>query len=103
MVMDKIADQGMLEEWMGNAKGNFNNPGFEIQNGLLFVTRVRAIGVNGSIEGSAGGGGTGLAPGTREVLLEQLKEPNLSAEQVAAILAVLYPGSPTATPLPPGG
>lgn len=84
----QIADQGVIDQFTTDIKGNVQDPGVESYVSIKLAAGVRMVGVNGDIDVSTGGSGTVLPAGTREVLIKQLDGP-LSDEQRAAILEIL--------------
>lgn len=98
MIVEKVADQGMLERWSSDAAAHVINPGVETSISITTSATVRLVGMDGQIELDTGGGGTKLAPGLREALIAQLDGP-LSDEQRAAIIRMLWGAGGTSPPV----
>lgn len=105
----KIADEGVLKDWMASANANFNNPKAVAFVRVEVASGIGMEGVDGSIAGEGSGDSTRLPAGLREQLIAQLNGP-LSDQQRAAILTMLgwnrtpEGGNPNAPPPPnPGG
>jgi len=85
---EKIADEGVLKEWMINADAKLDHPGAVAFVRIETAAGVRLEGVNGTIVGKGGGDSTRLPAGTREALITQLSMP-ISDAQRTAILELL--------------
>lgn len=99
----KIADEGVLREWMAEASARLDHPA-----AVAFIRNETAVGirmegVNAEIAGSGGGDSTRLPAGVRAALVEQLGMPIGDSER-AAILSILgwnrTPASGTPPPAP---
>jgi hypothetical protein len=85
---EQIADQGVIDQFATDIKGNVQDPGVESYVSIKLAAGVRMVGVNGDIDVTTGGTGTVLPAGTRETLIKQLDGP-LSDDQRTAILEIL--------------
>lgn len=88
MVTQKIADQGVLNDWASDATANLHDPGMESYVRVETAVGVRIAGMDGRFDLGTQGGGTQLPPGVRESLIQQLDGP-ISDQQRAAILSIL--------------
>lgn len=86
MVVDKVADQGVLEKWASNMNAHVNDPGIEAGVVIRIASYARIIGTDGDIMLNTGGGGTQLAPGERDALISMLSWPGMSDIERMAIM-----------------
>ncbi len=86
MVVDKVADQGMLDKWASNMEAHVNNPGIETGVVIRIAGYGRFIGTDGQVSLGTEGGGTDLAPGERDALIRLLELPGLDEAARMAIL-----------------
>lgn len=99
MVVQKVADQGMLDKWVSESSAHVINPGVQTSVSVTTSATVRLVGMDGQLDFDAGGGGTNLAPALREALITQLDGP-LSDEQRSAIIRMLWGAGGTSPPVP---
>ena len=97
MIAEKVAEEGLLEEWASNLDANVQNPGVGAGVEVRVMAFVRLIGTNGEIDLTTKGmGAAKLAPIERDALLQILMRPGMSLEQQLLIMDQL--GIPRATP-----
>ncbi len=104
VLVETIADQGVLDKFLASIIGNLQNPGMKLFESTERSWGIRSIGVAGRVDGSMSGTGTQLPKGLRDALVDQLDAP-ISDEQRATILAILGWNrieSPHNPPPPPG-
>lgn len=85
---EKIADEGVLNDWLIDADGHVQDPGLATGVCVDIRTYVRAIGINGNLTSKASGDSTRLPAGLRDELIKQLSLP-LTQEQRDGILQIL--------------
>lgn len=84
-----VADQGLLDEFIGNIRGHVNEPGMAVFATIEFTSGVKIVGVDGDVSLQGSGVGTQLPAALRESLIARLDQPNLTEDQRAAILDLL--------------
>jgi len=89
-----LADQAVLTTFLAEARGQAIEPGVEAYSGLLLVSGVRATGMSGQFGLEGSGHGTGMAPGERQMLIDEYLNPNTSEERRREINILLRPIPP---------
>ncbi len=84
-----VADQGLLDDFIGNIRGHVNEPGMAVFTTIEVTSGVKIVGVDGDVNLQASGVGTQLPAALRESLIARLDQPNLTDAQRAAILDML--------------
>lgn len=89
VLAEKIADQGMLDQWKASADAHMNNPRAVAGVSVEVKTFYGLEGIDGDVGGAGGGDSTRLPDGVREALLKELDNPATTPERREAILTLL--------------
>ncbi|MCG8406738.1 MAG: hypothetical protein MI923_16200 [Phycisphaerales bacterium] len=106
MAISKVADQGILDDWVVDGYGNIQDPGVEGYVTLTVAAGAKMRGINGRLEAGAGGRGTQLPKGMREAALKGISELDGRTDPEANALRERYLDllgwNRTGAPNPPG-
>jgi hypothetical protein len=88
-LVQMVADQGVLKDFMAAALANYQDPNIAITHTTIEKWGVGFDGINGRVDFSTKGVGTELPAALRQELIDELKDPRLPDAQRQAILDIL--------------